>query len=56
MAGVPFPQFRRPLGLLLTPNISTYLCRETWMEAILSELESLKVGENRKISRFLQFS
>ena len=49
---VAFPQFRCPLGLLLTPNILICVFKETWIDTILSELETLKVGKNREISQF----
>ncbi len=51
-----FVQFRCPLELVLTPNILICVCKETWIDAIISELEALKVGKNREFSRFLQFS
>ena len=53
---VAFARFRCPLELVLTPNILICVWKETWIDDILSELEALKVGENREISRFLQFS
>ena len=49
---VAFLQFRCPLELLLKPNTLICVCKKTWMDAILSELEALKVGKNREISRF----
>ena len=50
-----FVRFRCSLELVLTPNILICVRKETWIDAILSELEALKVRENREISRFLQF-
>ena len=51
-----FLQFRYPLTRLLTLNILICVCKESRTDTILSELQVLKVGENREISRFLQFS
>ena len=50
-----FTQSDCPLGLLLTATTSTCVCKENWIYAILSELEVVKVGKNRKITRFLHF-
>ncbi len=52
---VPFAQLRCPLEHMLTLNTLISVCKETWIDAILSELEALKVGKNREILRFLQF-
>ncbi len=51
-----FVRFRCPLEHVLTLNILICVRKETWIDAIISELEALKVGENRQFSRFLQFS
>ena len=51
-----FVRFQCPLELVLTLNILISVCKETWIDAIISELEALKVGKNREFSGFLQFS
>ena len=53
---VAFARFRCPLELVLTPNTLICVCMETCIDAILLELQAHKVGKNREISRFLQFS
>ena len=53
---VTYARFRCPLELVLTLNILICVWKETWIDAIISELEALKVGKNREFSRFLQFS
>ena len=52
---VPFTQSGCPLEPLLTTTPSTYMCKETLIAALLSELELLKVGKNCEISRFCVF-
>ena len=53
---VAIARSRCPLELVLTLNILISVCKETWINAILLEKQAHKVGKNREISRFLQFS
>ena len=53
---VAIARSRCPLELVLTLNTLISVCKETWINAILSEKQAHKVGKNREISRFLQFS
>ena len=53
---VTIARFRRPLEIVLTLNTLICVCKETWIDAILLELQAHKVGKNREISQFLQFS
>ena len=53
---VTIARFRRPLEIVLTSNTLICVYKETWIDDIFLELEYLKVGKNREISLFLQFS
>ena len=50
-----FTQSGCPLGLLFPTTTSTYMCKKTFITGLLWELEVLKVGQNREISRFFRF-
>ena len=51
----PFTQLGCALEPVLPTSRSTYVPNITLLSAFVSELEVLKVGQNRDFSRFLRF-